>query len=97
LNETDTGSSGHKEAVMERGRNGERPLREVLRLLKQWRCSEGKLSLTEKSKELNVSKKTLDDYHIYCKEAKFLGYDFEKHLDTLIGHMKAFCRKNRKK
>ena len=46
------------------------------------------MSLEEAAEKVGVSKKSLDDYLSQLRQGRSLGYDFNKHKDENVGHLR---------
>jgi len=56
-----------------------------------------KLSLDSAAKELNISKKTLDDFLRQLRLGRKLGYDFNKNISQHVGDLRDHVKKSLKK
>ena len=58
----------------------ERGIQKVIELVEEWRKihreEKGKLNLESIAQNMNVSRKTLDDYSLQLRKAQQLGFDF---------------------
>jgi len=52
-----------------------------------------KLSLLDAAKEINIPKKTLDDYLRQLRLGRKFGYDFNKNTDSKVGNLREFVKK----
>jgi hypothetical protein len=60
-------------------------------LIEEWRKgSLNNIRLNESAKKLDISRKTLDDYHAQLKKGKAANFDFKKHANKLIGYLRNF-------
>ena len=50
------------------------------------------LSLINAAKEVDVQKKTLDDYYFAIRVGEIHGYDFENNLNKKVGDLREFIR-----
>lgn len=55
------------------------------------------MTLEEAAKQIDISKKTLDDYHSQIRLAEQYGFDFDNHLDCKMGVLRKFVRERHKK
>lgn len=83
-------------------RNKERTIREVIESVKRWRDlhsaparDKNKVSLQEAAKLIGISKKSLDDYYYQLRLGEQHNFNFEEHLDSKIGVLRAFVRKHK--
>lgn len=50
------------------------------------------MNLTKAAKVIGISKKSLDDYYLVLRVGEILGFDFEPHLDSKMGDLRAYIR-----
>jgi hypothetical protein len=88
-------------------KSSERTLREVLKLISEWRrihkeetvvvdpttqtCQ--RISLAQAAQKLGISKKSLDDYYMNLKYASSFGFNFNENLDIGFGLVRSFVKK----
>jgi hypothetical protein len=70
--------------------------------VKRWRDIHGapgrdknRVSLQEAAKIVGISKKSLDDYYYQLRIGEQNQFDFEAHMDSKIGVLRAFVRKHK--
>lgn len=61
------------------------------------RRGEKKVSLGKLAKQVGFSKKTLDDYILQIRYGAKFGFDFQKNRSEMIGKLRAFVRREKKK
>lgn len=94
-------SSSAQSGESRKERNKERTVREVVESVKRWRdlhdssSVERRVSLQEAAKVVGISKKSLDDYFFQLRVGEQHGFDFEKHLDSKVGVLRAFNRQHK--
>lgn len=73
----------------------EKTIYEALYKTKTWRLIHEtfNISLQNAAKVVQLSKKTLDDYFLVLRVGEQHKYNFSKHLNDKIGHLRAFIRK----
>lgn len=52
-----------------------------------------KMTLEEAAKKVDISKKSLDEYHNQIKFGNLFGFDFNKHKDSKVGVLRGFVKK----
>ncbi len=64
--------------------------------LKLWRSlyESKKMNLTNASKLLKISKKSLDDYYLVVRIGEILHFDFKSNLNKGMGDLRLFIRKS---
>lgn len=89
-----------------RTRHRERKIGEALDLVVKWRdLYHGmrdpltglfvKKTLGDAAKTVGVPKKSLDDYMLVIKNARKLGFDFQKNRDLRFGELRAFVKNSK--
>jgi len=66
----------------------------VIVAVKKWRklYESKKLNLTKLAKLIGISKKSLDDYYLVLRVGEILGFDYENHILSKMGDLRAFIR-----
>ena len=77
----------------------ERTIKEVLKLVAEWRDihSSKKCKLELAAQEVGLPKKTLDDYYQQIKLAETYEFDFEKYLNEGVGVLRKFVKEKHEK
>lgn len=85
----------------------ERTIREVVQIVAYWRglyagvvmpdCLTRKYTLNQAAVEMNISKKTLDDYLLQIKIGKQYGFEFNKYSNEKIGILRSFVQLHKSK
>lgn len=85
--------------VCKKKRINDRTIQDVLEKVAEWRSlyKVKGITLEEAAKEIDLAKKTLDDYFYQIKQGEYYGFDFEANKNYKIGVLRKFVKENHKK
>ncbi len=78
----------------------ERQIKEVMELVERWRGyhdGKEKLNLDVAANKVKIARKTLDDYHLCLRRAKYYNFDFEGNKFEKMGFLRKFIREQKEK
>ena len=78
----------------------ERQIKEVIDLVEKWRNfhdGKEKLNLDVAANKVKIARKTLDDYHLCLRRAKYYGFDFESNKYEKMGYLRKYIREQKEK